>query len=284
MSHIAIATDSNSGIGPQEARDLGISVLPMPFFIDEELFYEGRTLSREEFFRRQDAGAEISTSQPAPSELLALWDRLLEDSDELVYIPMSSALSTSCETAEVLAGDYGERVHVVDDRRISVTQRQAVLDALRLRERGLNAEQIARRLTETGPDASIYISVDTLTYLKKGGRITAAGAAFGTVLSIKPVLQIQGGKLDAYARVRGMRAARRCMLEALDRELTGRFKGRAVTLLAAHTCPDAEAEEWLSQIRGRFPGYACYSAPLSLSIACHIGRGALGIGCVAPVR
>lgn len=283
MKKIAIAADSNSGISSAEAGKLGIHILPMPFFIDGKLYYEGVSLKPEEFFRLQDAGAEISTSQPTPGDLIALWDRLLEENDELVYIPMSSSLSSSCETAEVLAGEYGGRVHVVDNRRISVTQRQSVLDALTLRAAGLDGGQIAARLTEEGPEASIYISVDTLKYLKKGGRVTAAGAALGTVLNLKPVLQIQGGKLDAYSKVRGMRAARHAMLEALERDLADRFRGKRLILLAAHTCPRQEAEEWFSEIQERFPGYDSYMAPLSLSIACHIGRGALGIGCVKPV-
>lgn len=284
MKKIAVAADSNSGISPAEAARLGVHILPMPFFIDGELCFEGVSLSREDFFRRQDRGAEISTSQPTPGDLLALWDRLLEEHEQLVYIPMSSGLSSSCETAEALAEDYPGRVFVADVRRISVTQRQAVLDALALAGAGLDGEQIARRLEREALEASIYLAVDTLTHLKKGGRITAAGAALGTVLNIKPVLQIQGGMLDAFARPRGMRAARHTMLDALAANLEGRFRGKKPVLLAAHTCEDEEAEEWLEEIQSRFPGYETYMAPLSLSIACHTGRGALGIGCVLPTK
>ncbi len=282
MKKIAIASDSNSGISPREAAALGVAILPMPFFVGGELYYEGVSLSREDFFRRQDAGEEISTSQPTPGDLLALWDRLLADHEELVYIPMSAGLSSSCETAEILARDYAGRVHVADNRRISVTQRQSVLDALALAKQGLSGAEIAAALERDRLEASIYLSVDTLRYLRRGGRITAAAAALGTVLSIKPVLQIQGGKLDAYAKVRGHRAARQAMLDALARDLSGRFRDRRPIVLAAHTCSDREAEGWLAEIRAAFPGYETYCAPLSLSIACHVGRGALGIGCVMP--
>ena len=207
MSNTAIVTDSNSGITPDEARSLGIHLVPMPFFIDGELFYEGINLSHRDFFRRMSSGADITTSQPTPGDVLSLWDELLESHDDLVYIPMSSALSGSCVTANALADDYDGRVYVVDNQRISATQRASVLDAVDMAQAGLDAASIAEILTREKLEASIYITVDTLKYLKKGGRITPAAASLGTVLGIKPVLQIQGEKLDALSMAHGLKSA-----------------------------------------------------------------------------
>ncbi len=227
-------------------------------------------------------GADISTSQPTPGAVLDLWDSALEEHDELVYIPMSSALSGSCATAEALAEDYDGRVVVVDNQRISATQRQSVLDAVSMASAGLDAAQICDVLVRDKLEASIYITVDTLKYLKKGGRITAAAAAFGTVLGIKPVLQIQGEKLDAFAMAHGMKAAKKQMLDAVERDLDTRFAGKdGVYVAAAYTCSDEEARAWADEIRARFGDrFSGYIAPLSLSVACHTGPGAFGVGCV----
>lgn len=282
MGRIAIVTDSNSGITREEAAALGTYVVPMPFFIDGGLYYEGITLTTQEFYKRMAAGSEISTSQPTPGAVLELWDELLETNDEVVYIPMSSGLSGSCATATALAEDYDGRVHVVDNQRISATQRQSVIDALNMARDGLSGAQITEVLLRERLEASIYITVDTLQYLKKGGRITAAAAALGTVLGIKPVLQIQGDKLDAFSMAHGLKAAKRQMLDAVERDLEKRFSGkRGVMVAAAYTCSEAEAEVWSDEIRARFGERYCgYIAPLSLSVACHTGPGAVAMGCV----
>ncbi len=282
MGRIAIVTDSNSGITREEAAALGAYVVPMPFFIDGELYYEGITLTTQEFYKRMAAGSEISTSQPTPGAVLELWDELLETNDEVVYIPMSSGLSGSCATATALAEDYDGRVHVVDNQRISATQRQSVIDALNMARDGLSGAQITEVLLRERLEASIYITVGTLQYLKKGGRITAAAAALGTVLGIKPVLQIQGDKLDAFSMAHGLKAAKRQMLDAVERDLEKRFSGkRGVMVAAAYTCSEAEAEVWSDEIRARFGERYCgYIAPLSLSVACHTGSGAVAMGCV----
>ena len=282
MKKTAIVTDSNSGITPAEAEELGIYLVPMPFCIDGELFYEGVNLSHEDFYSKMAAGADISTSQPTPGAVLDLWDTLLEDHDELVYIPMSSALSGSCATAEALAEDYDGRVTVVDNQRISATQRQSVLDAVSMVNDGQDASRINEVLLRDKLEASIYITVDTLKYLKKGGRITAAAAAFGTVLGIKPVLQIQGEKLDAFAMAHGMKSAKKQMLDAVEKDLETRFAGKkGVYVAAAYTCSDDEAKLWAEEIRARFGDrFNGYIAPLSLSVACHTGPGAYGVGCV----
>lgn len=282
MKKTAIVTDSNSGITPAEAEELGIYLVPMPFFIDGELFYEGVNLSHEDFYSKMAAGADISTSQPTPGAVLDLWDTLLEGHDELVYIPMSSALSGSCATAEALAEDYDGRVTVVDNQRISATQRQSVLDAVSMVNDGQDASRINEVLLRDKLEASIYITVDTLKYLKKGGRITAAAAAFGTVLGIKPVLQIQGEKLDAFAMAHGMKSAKKQMLDAVEKDLETRFAGKkGVYVAAAYTCSDDEAKLWAEEIRARFGDrFNGYIAPLSLSVACHTGPGAVAMGCV----
>lgn len=278
----AIVTDSNCGITPAEARELGIFVVPMPFFIDGELFYEGINLSQAEFFRRMGSGADITTSQPTPGDVLNKWDEALEEHGELVYIPMSSSLSGECATARMLAEDYDGRVVVADNLRISATQRISVLDAAAMAARGESAAAIAEALEREKLEASIYITVDTLKYLKRGGRITPAAAAFGTVLGIKPVLQIQGGKLDALTMSHGIRTAKRAMLDAVEHDLLTRFAGKeGVFVEAAYSCSEEEAAEWADEIRARFgERFDGYIAPLSLSIACHTGPGGFGVGCI----
>lgn len=210
---------------------------------------------------------------------MELWDDVLKEYEELIHIPMSSGLSSSCETALALAQDYEGRVHVVDNQRISITQRQSVLDALKMVEQGMSAKEIVDVLMKEKLEASIYITVDTLKYLKKGGRVTAAGAALGTVLNIKPVLQIQGEKLDAFAKVRGFKAAKKKMLDAIEKDITKRFAGKKVYLMAAYTCSEEEAEEWKKEIEARFPGYDVHMDPLSLSVSCHIGPGSMAVAC-----
>lgn len=279
MGTIAVVTDSNSGITQNKAKELGIQVIPMPFYINGELYYEDITLSQEEFYERLAEDADISTSQPAPADVMELWEELLESYDEVIHIPMSSGLSSSCETAMALAQEFDGKVHVIDNQRISVTQRQSVLDAIEMASRGLSAAQIEETLMRERLEASIYITVDTLKYLKKGGRITPAAAALGTVLNIKPVLQIQGEKLDSFAKVRGWKAAKKTMLDAMEKDINGRFAGKKVHLEAAYTCSDEEALAWKSEIEKRFPGYEIQLDRLSLSVACHIGSGAMAVAC-----
>lgn len=285
MSKVAIVTDSNSGITQKQGEELGIYVLPMPFFIDGELYLEDITLSQEQFYEKLGADSEISTSQPSPGDVMDLWDKLLEDYDEIVCIPMSSGLSSTCETALSLAQDYDEKVQVVNNQRISVTQEQSVYDAIKLRDEGKSAAEIRQVLEKEKMQASIYITVDTLKYLKKGGRITPAAAAIGTVLNLKPVLQIQGEKLDAFAKVRGWKAAKKTMLNAIEKDLTDRFADvkDQMVLGMAYTCSKEEADEWRNEIQTRFPDYELVEGPLSLSIACHIGPGAMAITCMKRV-
>lgn len=285
MSKVAIVTDSNSGITQKWGEELGIYVLPMPFFIDGELYLEDITLSQEQFYEKLGADSEISTSQPSPGDVMDLWDKLLEDYDEIVCIPMSSGLSSTCETALSLAQDYDEKVQVVNNQRISVTQEQSVYDAIKLRDEGKSAAEIRQVLEKEKMQASIYITVDTLKYLKKGGRITPAAAAIGTVLNLKPVLQIQGEKLDAFAKVRGWKAAKKTMLNAIEKDLTDRFADvkDQMVLGMAYTCSKEEADEWKNEIQTRFPDYELVEGSLSLSIACHIGPGAMAITCMKRV-
>ena len=284
MGNVAIVTDSNSGITQKTARELGIRVLPMPFYINEKLYFEDITLTQEEFYQKLAADADISTSQPTPADVTGLWDEVLSSYDQIVYIPMSSGLSGSCEMAMMLAADYQGRVFVVDNQRISITQRQSVLDAMELARAGLSAQEICGELMRERLEASIYITVDTLKYLKKGGRVTPAGAAIGTVLQIKPVLQIQGDKLDAFAKARGWKSAKKIMLDAMERDIKERFAGREVHLSGAYTCSEEEAQEWKREIEVRFPGYEVWMDKLSLSVACHIGAGSMAIACSKKLR
>ena len=279
MSRVAVLTDSNSGITQAAGKELGVGILPMPFFIDGEEYFEEITLSQKEFYERLKANHDVKTSQPAPGDVMGMWDKYLEEYDEVVYIPMSSGLSSSCETAIMLSTDYDGKVQVVNNQRISVTQRQSVLDALKLRDAGKNAAEIKEILEKVKLESSIYITVDTLKYLKKGGRITPAAAAIGTVLNLKPVLQIQGEKLDAYAKVRGWKQAKKTMLDAIEKDMLHRFGKQPVHLEAAYTCSEEEARKWKEEIEDRFPEYEVDMDPLSLSVACHIGPGAMAVAC-----
>lgn len=283
MGKIAVVTDSNSGITQEKGKELGVHVIPMPFYIDGELFLEDITLTQEAFYEKLASDCEISTSQPAPGEVMEFWDKLLKEYDEIVHIPMSSGLSSTCETAIMLSKDYDGKVEVVNNQRISVTQKTSVLDAVRLAKAGKIALEIKESLEAEKLEASIYITVDTLKYLKKGGRITPAAAAIGTVLNLKPVLQIQGEKLDAFAKVRGWKQAKKTMLDAMEKDLLHRFGGKKMSLLAAYTCSAEEAKSWKEELEDRFPNYTIDMDPLSLSVACHIGPGALAVACAKEV-
>ena len=286
MKKIAIVTDSNSGITQDMGKSMGIYVIPMPFFIDGELFLEDITLTQEEFYKRLGDNSDISTSQPSPGEVMECWDELLKEYDEIVHIPMSSGLSSTCHAAQSLSQEYEGKVCVVDNQRISVTQKQSVEDAITLREAGKSAAEIKEILEAEKLQASIYITVDTLKYLKKGGRITPAAAALGTVLNLKPVLQIQGEKLDAFSKVRGWKAAKRTMLKAIEKDLEERFSEvrEDMVLGMAYTCSKEEAQEWKQEIAEKFPEYEIVEGPLSLSVACHIGPGAMAVTCMKKVR
>lgn len=283
MGRVAIVTDSNSGITQKESKELGIRVLPMPFYINGELFFEDITLTQEEFYKRLAEDADISTSQPSPGDVTDLWDEILKSYDEIVHIPMSSGLSSSCETAMMLANDYDGKVFVVDNQRISITQRRSVMDAVRLAEKGFGGQEIRDILMREKLEASIYITLDTLKYLKKGGRITPAAAAIGTVLNLKPVLQIQGEKLDAFSKTRGLKSAKKTMLDAMEKDLTQRFAGKEMHLDLAYTCSKEDAAQWMKEVEEKFPGYEIHMDPLSLSVSCHIGFGAVAIGCCHKV-
>ena len=282
MSKIAVITDSNSGITQEQAEQSGIFVVPMPFMIEEETFYEGITLTRDEFYRRLGENANIATSQPSPEDILNLWHELLKEYDEIVHIPMSSGLSGSCETAHVLSLDFEGIVQVVDNQRISVTQRQSVLDAIALVKEGRGARQIKEILERDKFNSSIYIMLDTLYYLKKGGRITPAAAALGTILRLKPVLQIQGEKLDAFAKARTISQAKTIMENAVKNDILNRFGGMnkdSVYLQIAHTNNEDAAQNLKNELQELYPGFSIYVDHLSLSIACHLGPGALAIAC-----
>lgn len=280
--NIAIVTDSNSGITQSEGVNLGISVIPMPFMIDGETYLEDIDLSQNKFYELLDSGADISTSQPSPETVTKTWDELLCDYDSVVHIPMSSGLSGSCQTAAMLAQDYDGKVQVVNNQRISVTQRQSVLDAIEMKEKGYTAVQIKEKLEETKFDSIIYIMVDTLKYLKKGGRITPAAAALGTLLRIKPILIIEGEKLDAFSKARTVKQAKASMLSAIQKDLDLRFhdpKAKQVYIQFAHTQNEQAIREWQEEIHSLYPDVPLYASPLSLSVACHIGPGALAITC-----
>ena len=283
MSRVAILTDSNSGITQMEGKKLGIRVVPMPFTINGEEYFEDINLTQEEFYEHLKNGAEVSTSQPNPDALMKLWDEILADHDEIVYIPMSSGLSGSCQTAWALANEsYEGKVFVVDNQRISVTQRQSVLNAIEMAEKGFDASRIRDVLIETKLEASIYIMLDTLYYLKKGGRITPAAAALGTLLKLKPVLQIQGDKLDAFAKARTGAQGKQLMLNAIKSDIENRFGGMEngdFHIAGAYTDDKEKALEWKSEVEAAFPGHEMHMDPLSLSVACHIGPGALAVTC-----
>ena len=282
MSKVAIVSDSNSGITQTQAEELGVKILPMPFFLNGETLYEDINLTQDQFYEKLTDGVEISTSMPLVGNVTDMWDEILKEYDEIVYIPMSSGLSSSCETAYMLSQDYDGKVQVVNNQRISVTQRQSVLDAKNLAETGKSAAEIKEILEREKFESSIYIMVDTLYYLKKGGRITPAAAALGTLLKLKPVLQIQGEKLDAFAKARTVKQAKSIMIEAMKNDFANRFhdpEGRNLYLEMAYTHNFEDAENFKKEVQEVFPGMEITMNPLSLSISCHIGPGALAIAC-----
>lgn len=289
MARIAIVTDSNSGITQAEGKKLGVYVLPMPFDIDGQPYFEDINLTQEQFYEKLMGDADVSTSQPSPDAVMSLWDDLLKNKgyDEIVHIPMSSGLSSSCATAMMLAQDYDGKVQVVDNQRISVTMKLSVLDAMKMTEDGFSAAEIKRILEEQKFNSSIYIMVDTLKYLKKGGRITPAAAALGTLLKLKPVLQIQGEKLDAFAKARTVKQAKTIMTEAMKNDFEKRFHspdGEKMNLELAYTFDTAAAEAFKEEVQAVFPDNEIVMQPLSLSIACHIGPGALAIACSKKIE
>ena len=287
MGKVAILTDSNSGITQAQSKELGVKVIPMPFFIDGEQYFEDINLTQEEFYEKLQQDADISTSQPSIGEMQDAFDELLKEYDELVYIPMSSGLSGTCQTATMVADDYDGKVQVVNNQRISVTMRQSVLDAKELAKRGKSAAEIKEILEKHKMESSIYITLDTLKYLKKGGRITPAAAAIGTMLKLNPVLQIQGEKLDAFAKARGKSSAKKIMLKAMKDDCDNRFKDYAqqgkLHMEVAYTGNEEEAREWAEAVKEAFPQYDFHMDPLSLSVACHIGYGSLAIAVSAYV-
>ena len=278
MEKTAIMTDTNSGITPQVAENNGIFLLKMPFTVDGAEYTEYGELPYEEFFCKLDSGAEVSTSQPSPGLLLEMWDEILKSHDRVLYLPMSSGLSGTCETAKALAADFDGKVIVIDNKRISVTLYSAVFNALKLSKSGMTAAQIAEKLENDGSRQSVYVSVNTLEHLKKSGRVTAAGAAIGTLLGIKPVLQIQGGKLDAFKKVRGMKSAMDAMLDAIENDRKTRFDGEKVQIRAAYSGDLEAGKEWQAEVAKRFPDLEIGLDALPISISCHVGGGALGIG------
>ena len=282
MSSVAIVTDSNSGISQAEGKELGIYVIPMPCLVDGKLYYENVDITKEQFYHFMESDADLTTSQPSPGDVMDLWDKLLKEYDEIVHIPMSSGLSASCSTAMMLAQDYDGKVQVVNNQRISVTMQQSVMDAKHLAATGKSAAQIKEILEKEALESSIYLVVDTLKYLKKGGRITPAAALLGSALNLKPLLQIQGEKLDAYKKVRGMKAAKKNMLDAMKKDVEGRFadyvaKGQ-LKLHVAYTTDEETAKQWMEEVQNAFPGLTITRMdPLSFSITCHTGPGVLAI-------
>lgn len=287
----AVMTDSNSGITPEEGKKIGIYSLPMPVIIEGDVFYEGKNIAQEEYYGAMTSGKNVTTSQPSPGDVMDMWDGILKEGyEQVVYIPMSSALSASCHAAIQLSEEYDGKVQVVDDHRISVTMRESVLEAKWMANQGMTAEEIKKKLEENAYNSSIYIAVDTLEYLKKGGRVTAAGAAIGAVLNIKPVLTIQGEKLDAFTKVRGMKKAELKMLEAIEEDLNTRFADvdrKQLRLGAAGTFQKQEdADQWYKMVKDTFENeiHDIYYDSLSFSIGCHVGPNAIGIGISVVTR
>lgn len=284
MKKIAVVTDTNSGILPEEAEKIGCFLVPMPFIIDEEIYYENVSLKKDKFYEIQQSGKRITTSQPNINEIVALWTKILKTYDEIVYIPMSSGLSQSCETAIKFSEDFNGKVQVVDNRRVSITMKSSVLDAINMANDGNSAVEIKKWLENSALKSSIYLMVDTLKYLKQGGRITPAAAAIGTVLNIKPVLQIQGGKLDTYAKVMNIKTAKQKMVDALRKDLEGRFKGLVdegkIKISVAHTANEENALIFADELKKEFPNIPFeYVDELALSIATHTGPKVLACGC-----
>lgn len=285
--NVAIVTDSNSGIFEEEGKILGVHVIPMLVILEGKTYYEGIDLTHEEFYQCLEEKREVFSSQPSPAEVLDMWDKLLlSEYDELVYIPMSSGLSGSCQTAQVLAQDYEEKVQVVDNHRISVTQRQSVLDALMLKEKGCSAKEIKEALEQTAYESIVYVGVETLEYLKMGGRVTPAGAAMGTLLSIKPLLVIAGERLDAYAKVRGTKSCKKRLLMEM-KTIADEFHKNSDEIyvgVAGSLGKKEEHQEWMEMVQEMFPWEDVKYDPLTFSISCHVGPGAFGMGISKKIR
>ncbi|MGE4213723.1 MAG: DegV family protein [Anaerotignaceae bacterium] len=288
MKKVAIITDSNSGITQKVGREKGIFVMPMPFTIDGKTYFEDIDLTQEQFYEKLQEGAEISTSQPAVGDVMDLWEEVLKEHDEIVHIPMSSGLSSAYQTAQMLSHDYNGRVQVVNNQRISVTQKQSVLDALHMAQNGKDAVKIKKHLEATKFDSSIYITLETLKYLKRGGRITPAAAALGELLRLKPVLQIQGEKLDALAKARTKKMARKIMLRAMKNDFEKRFNagenGETMLLQMAYTGINEEIKDFYDEVKEIYPNHEIFIDPLSLSISCHLGPGAIAIACTKKMN
>lgn len=284
----AIVTDSNSGITQSEAKELGITVIPMPVLIDGEQYFEDISLTQEQFYEKLQSDAQVSTSQPSAYDVGEVWTELLKTYDRIIHIPMSSGLSETCNTLSKLAEtEFAGQVYVIDNQRISITMRQSVMDAINMIKDGKSAEEIRDWLMATKMQSSIYIMVNTLTYLKKGGRLTPAVAMIGTLLKIKPVLQIQGFKLDQFAKVRKVADAKTTMIKAIETDLDKRFKDLRskgkMTISVAHTQNVEEAEIFAEELKEHFPDVEFVTInPLSLSVSCHIGPGALA--CATTIK
>uniref|UniRef100_UPI004056CD0D DegV family protein n=1 Tax=Acetatifactor sp. TaxID=1872090 RepID=UPI004056CD0D len=285
MKQVGIVTDSHSGISPEDAKALGVMVLPMPFYFEDECYYEGVSITREEFFERLREGQKVSTSQPSPEAVMELWKDGLQQYEELLYIPMSSGLSGSCNVAMMLAekSEFKGKIFVVDNGRVATPLHRSILDALELVKEGYCAEKIKEILEESKDKMSIYIAVETLENLKKGGRITPATAAIGTLLNIKPILKLGVGVLETYKKTRGMKKARRDMLEAMKHDFDTIFKEYyergEIYLMAASSADEVTTREWVEEIQDFFPGMEVLCDNLTLGISCHVGEGGLGIGC-----
>lgn len=275
---VAIVSDTNCGITLDEAKELGIYLVTMPFFVDGEEYYEYKTMNHEMFFEQLRAGKDVSTSMPSPADLLDMWEKLLEEYDEIVHIPMSSGLSGSCHAAMGFAEGYDGKVVVIDNKRISVIMKQSVIEAKHMADKGMSANQIKEYLENDALNSAVYVAVDTLEYLKKSGRVTPAAAAIGSVLNIKPVLQIRGGKLDAYKKVRGMKQATRALFEGIRTEMETRFAGKDIVIRAAYSGNDEVKNSWEEAIKEEFPDREVEMDMLPISICCHVGEGAMGIG------
>ena len=285
MKKIGIMTDSHSGIPREEADRLGIRVLPMPFYMEGETYYEGVDISSEEFYEKLRSGVNVSTSQQSPQQIMDMWDEMLKEYEKVLYIPLSSGLSGACMTAQAMAreDEYEGKILVVDSGRVATPLHRIILDALELIEEGCTAEEIQKILEESKTDMSIYIALNTLENLKKGGRINPAVAVVGEVLNIKPVMQLTTGKLDIYQKCRGLKKAKHIMIEALKHDVDTRFKDAydkgELYLMAASGCTAEETESWVKQIEEAFPGMKVMCDQLSFGISCHVGPGGLGIGC-----
>lgn len=282
----AIVTDSNCGISQEKAKKYGVYVLPMPFYVDDELYFEGCTMSHEEFYLRQQAGSKIYSSQPSPADVMELWDRVLEEHDELLYIPMSSGLSGSCATAQAMAQDYDGKVLVADIGRVTVTQKAAVLEARKRALAGESAAQILKELTYAKDDCQIFLTVEDLKYLRQGGRISASSAVFGNLLNIKPILSLAGEKVEAVGKVRGDKLARKKIIQCLEECLENKFHTTELSefyLAAAASMSREDALAWKTQLEDHF-GVRCSMSPIPLSLGCHLGHGTYGAAFIKRMK